>query len=213
MGDAKEESKKDDKEFSDEEQVLYVEKHTESMGALLTEETKIGIKEEYSKESEVICDILRYASINAEEKQGAIDIDTNQTEDIDNDTIKENENGKLVIHDVEVEKADKENHSVLTEVTYVVSETIENKNEIKIIQTYDEDVENYMAKCANEDKGKEHIENSPTENTNNASKDKCYVRCDVDKDIGIGANVADITNTVLDIQKEKEYERDKEIGI
>merc|ERR1711915_725062 len=135
------------------------------------------------------------------------------SEDIDNDTIKENENGKLVIHDVEEEKAVKENHSVLTEVTDVVSKTIKNKNEIEIIQTYDKDVENYMAKCANEDKGKEHIENSPTENTNNASKDKCDVRCDVDKDIGIGANVADITNTVLDIQKEKEYERDKEIGI
>merc|ERR1711915_967729 len=211
--DTKEESKKDDKIFSDEKQVPYVEKHTESRGALLTEETKIGIKEEYSKEREVICDILSYVSINTEEKQGKIDIDTNQTEDIDNDTIKENDNGKLVIHDVEVEKADKENLSVLTEVTDVVSETIENKNEIKIIETYDEDVENYMAKCANEDRGKEHIENSPTENTNNASKDKCDVRCDVDKDIGIEANVTDKTNTVLDIQKEKEYEHDKEIGI
>merc|ERR1711915_468611 len=196
---AKEESKKDDIVFSDKEQVPYVEKPTESMGALLTEEMKRGIKEEYSKESEVICDILSYVSKNAEEKQGEIDIDTNQTENIDNDTIKENENGKLVIHDVAVEKADKENHSVWTEVTNVVSKTIESKNEIEIIQTYDEDVENYMAKCANEDKGKDYIENSPTENTNNASKDKCDVRCDVDKDIGIEANVTDKTNTVLDI--------------
>merc|ERR1711915_1105306 len=39
--DTKEESKKDDKIFSDEKQVPYVEKHTESRGALLTEETKI----------------------------------------------------------------------------------------------------------------------------------------------------------------------------
>merc|ERR1711915_631462 len=178
--DAKEESKKDDKVFSDKEQVPYVEKHVESMGALLTEETKIGIKEEYSKESEVTCDILSYVSINAEEKQGEIDIDTNQTENIDNDTIKENENGKLVIHDVEVEKADKENHSVWTEVIDAVSKTIENKNEIEIIQTYDKDVDNYMAKYSNEDKGKEHIESSPIENTNNASKDKCDVKCDVD---------------------------------
>merc|ERR1711915_993734 len=71
--DAKEESKKDDKVFIDKEQVPYVEKHTRSMGALLAEETKIGIKEEYSKESEVICDILSYVSKNAEEKQGEID--------------------------------------------------------------------------------------------------------------------------------------------
>jgi len=197
---AKEESKKDDYVFSDKEQVSYVEKHTESMGVFLTEETKVGIKEEYSKESEVICDILNYVSINAEEKQGETDIDSNQREDTDNDTIKENENKNFVIYDVELEKADKEIDSISTEVTDVNS------------KTSDENEENYMAECVNEDKGKKYTEISPTEKTNNASKDKCDVKCDADKYKDIGANVTDMTNTVLDIQNEKEYNSDKEIA-
>merc|ERR1719419_466929 len=197
---AKEESKKDDYVFSDKEQVSYVEKHTESMGVFLTEETKVGIKEEYSKESEVICDILNYVSINAEEKQGETDIDSNQREDTDNDTIKENENKNFVIYDVELEKADKEIDSISTEVTDVNS------------KTSDQNEENYMAECVNEDKGKKYTEISPTEKTNNASKDKCDVKCDADKYKDIGANVTDMTNTVLDIQNEKEYNSDKEIA-
>merc|ERR1711872_780523 len=45
-----------------------------------------------------------------------------------------------------------------------------------------------------------------------ANQDKSDVKSDVDKDIDIETNVADVTNTVHDVQKEKESEKDMEIG-